>query len=433
MVVGWNRAAVALLLASGCDLFGGGHTIVGKVTSGGSGVDGATVLDKLDKTNTVTTDSDGAFEISVETTEADGPHRALIEVNHTDLAPYLAAVKIKEDVSKYQLEIEMVSLEQMDITNGQQMQANLTVQGQPVTISFDGVSGDDLKFRYGIVDAANAPGLMREVGAEPGNALQSGGMLYVDVVDGAGVKVPVPPGMQIQFGGFGAPDIPDADPPKGFRLNDRGNWNDKGDMDGMNGGGDVGVDEFGWWNADRNFRTACVKGKVLAGEGACKGGRLKASGPDGISSHDSSGKDGAFCVMGAQTWESTLTVGSKTQTIQMPANAGNCDSLDTCKDIGTISADADDCAEVEEVEEDEPDEPDEPDGEGYAGPGSFCAYNYPKAACQQVCQAFTQGDCRWSSGTGSGRCGDTRYDMKYDYGYTDNTLGPVGACILKFR
>ncbi len=81
-------------------------------------------------------------------------------------------------------------------------------------------------------------------------------------------------------------------------------------------------------------------------------------------------------------------------------------------------------------------EPEEEPPPDYAGPGSFCAYNYPQQACEIVCgeaETSPNMDCGWVAGTGPGPCGDVDYDQRYDYGYdSDNGLGmgPPGACIL---
>ncbi len=71
--------------------------------------------------------------------------------------------------------------------------------------------------------------------------------------------------------------------------------------------------------------------------------------------------------------------------------------------------------------------------ENYAGSGSFCAYNYPKDACDILCDDYSSGDCSFHYGTGSGVCGSNRYDSKYNYGYSESDgLGSAGACILSY-
>jgi hypothetical protein len=102
--------------------------------------------------------------------------------------------------------------------------------------------------------------------------------------------------------------------------------------------------DFGYWNADRAFKTACVKGKVAAASvAACGGARVQATGPDGISSFDSIGSDGSFCVTGAQTWSSQLQVGAFTQNVTMPSNAGSCSAPQTCTELPDITIPADAC------------------------------------------------------------------------------------------
>jgi hypothetical protein len=135
---------------------------------------------------------------------------------------------------------------------------------------------------------------------------------------------------------------------QGYNLNEEGIW------DGALPAGDPASGLqwqppfTGWINADRNFTTACVKGTVTTAAGTCKGGRVKATGPVGTASFDSSGSDGAFCVTGAQGAASQVTVGVSTTTVTMPATPGDCANPASCLDVGPLVASAaEDCAETE--------------------------------------------------------------------------------------
>jgi hypothetical protein len=105
----------------------------------------------------------------------------------------------------------------------------------------------------------------------------------------------------------------------------------------------MNADDYGYWNFDRNYKTACVKGKIATTTGSCRGGRVRADGPDGISSFDNAGGTGDFCVTGAQTLGSSLVIGRTTQKVTMPASPGNCTNPDSCLDIGTVSVSSTDC------------------------------------------------------------------------------------------
>jgi hypothetical protein len=59
--------------------------------------------------------------------------------------------------------------------------------------------------------------------------------------------------------------------------------------------------QAGFWNADRNYNTSCVKGRVVYGGGhVCPGAKVHAQGVDGIYSDDTAAADGSFCVDGPQ-------------------------------------------------------------------------------------------------------------------------------------
>ncbi|MBF0218989.1 MAG: hypothetical protein HQL49_05590 [Gammaproteobacteria bacterium] len=63
----------------------------------------------------------------------------------------------------------------------------------------------------------------------------------------------------------------------------------------------------------------------------------------------------------------------------------------------------------------------------------FCAYNYPKQACDYLVTDANNayGTWQYTAGSGVAACGSASgYTYsEQDYGYTDNTLGELGACI----
>lgn len=124
---------------------------------------------------------------------------------------------------------------------------------------------------------------------------------------------------------------------RAWQLDDLGRWVRPVDVPQPGAGISFSVDSFGFWNADRAYRTACVRGRVRSPSGVCAGGALRADGPDGLSSFDTTGQNGEFCVVGAQTLTSTLVLGSGRASVRMPSTPGDCTQPQSCTDLGMIS------------------------------------------------------------------------------------------------
>ena len=78
-------------------------------------------------------------------------------------------------------------------------------------------------------------------------------------------------------------------------------------------------------------------------------------------------------------------------------------------------------------------------GGGGGGTGSFCAYNYPRDACDLLRQQYQQDDPRisvvFTPGVGNSACNNAGIpaDFQFDNGYTeDGGIGPAGACVIIF-
>jgi hypothetical protein len=262
--------------------------------------------------------------------------------------PQVSVVPSKEAVAGYRLKVKLVALKTVSAPSSAPVQVSDYAMGRPFQVSFTAPSTPGLKVLYGVVDPANAPGVLKDANAGAGKALQSAGMFYFQVVDGQGARIAVPADLKVNFGPKAMAAIPEAEPVQGYLLGDQGAWGDAKAAGDPTSGLQWAPRQFGFWNADRNFRTACVKGTLaVKNAGSCKGGRVKASGPDGISSFDTSGSNGGFCLTGAQTFPSQLQVGATALSVQMPANAGDCTAPETCKDIGTISTEAGECGPAE--------------------------------------------------------------------------------------
>lgn len=94
------------------------------------------------------------------------------------------------------------------------------------------------------------------------------------------------------------------------------------------------VGHSGYWNADRAFRTACIRGTLKDSSGVCGGAHLDLTGPDFIHSVDSSGADGSFCLVGPQGQSGTLS--GRGPPVSFPRQAGDCSVPSSCTDVGTL-------------------------------------------------------------------------------------------------
>ena len=263
------------------------------------------------------------------------------------MAPQLTLVPIKDKVGVYTVPIRLFKVQEQAVTQTTSPTVfGVMLSGRPATVTVPAGTPVGTKVRVAPIDPNDSPpGMMKAEGSPPTDALASVGMVYVEVVDANGNRLPTPPTVHVQLAQVAPPAIPAADPFNAWQLNDMGNWANPTPIPtpGPTTASGFDVTQFGYWNADRNFKTACVKGKLQASAGACGGARVKATGPDGLSSFDSSGEDGAFCVTGAQTFASTLSIASATRNVQMPSAAGNCSVPASCMDIGTVTVPDDQC------------------------------------------------------------------------------------------
>jgi hypothetical protein len=246
------------------------------------------------------------------------------------------------------------------------------VNGRPVTVALaPGAVGDagSAHLRVASFDARLGPGTMESVPVDGGMTLQSAGMFYVDVVgDDAGLLGLAEGGISFDFDAGLSSDVMGAGAMLGWSLDpDGGLWSAPQAV-GAGGNPTISASQFGYWNADRAVRTACVTGKVAAGMGGCAGNWVRADGPDGLSSFDYTGSDGSFCVDGAQAYTSYIYVGATSEMIEMPASPGACTVPSSCMDIGTITVTG-----CEESVSKNPCAPESVCGPEVDGGGVFCA------------------------------------------------------------
>lgn len=277
----------------------------------------------------------------------------------TTHAPSVAIVKRKANVRNYRVTLHLPAVTHVDASSGS---AEVSAGGRTTTIRFPA----DARGTFTIAAIGTDRGMpLRAEGAPPSLALQSAGMVYITPDPGAELGGGV---VQIVPDPSPVPDVPDAEPFQAWDLDDNGGWANPSPVESPTGPAPLGG--FGFWNLDRNFRTACVKGRAKAPAGkTCGGQQVRQVGPDGIASADNAGADGSFCVTGAQTFPASIAIGSQNVSASMPANAGNCESPDTCADLGEVEMSEADCPDDEEEKADEPKKPAPDDDEG--GGGAF--------------------------------------------------------------
>lgn len=269
--------------------------------------------------------------------------RVAIRVQAPGYAPNVLVLFPRQGVARYPRNAVMIRPATIAInpaTGGSMM---VMAQGRMVRFTVApgamGTSSDTISLRVAGYDPRSGPGVLDSDSPAGERALQSIGMFYIDAADREGNPLALGAGgaIEVNYPPFNLPDIPGAQPMRAWRLDELGRWVQPVDVPEPMSGTSFTVDSFGYWNADRNYRTACVRGRVRSPSGACAGGTLRADGPDGLSSFDTTGQNGEFCVVGAQTFTSTLVLGSGSAQVRMPSTPGDCGQPESCTDIGMVS------------------------------------------------------------------------------------------------
>jgi hypothetical protein len=330
--------------------------VVGTVTATDGPLEGHTAVvlrvGNREVTNTFLS-ANGAYVIEADVPS--GTTRATVEKQFESgqsgaHAPTVGELRIDPAITEYRLDLQLVPVTVTELSTSSTTDVPFMVLGQQGLVRFPISPRAGVFAVSTVIPVANAPGAMRPAG-QTGRGLQSAGMFYLDAFDSSFNRVSIA-GTRITLGGGMPAEIPDADPFNSWRLNDTGDWDMKGSLPlGAATAGPTEFDagEFGFWNADRAYRTACLRGKLETEGQVCPGAAVKAVGPDEIASRDTSQASGNFCIEGAQTRSSTLSVGTATLSVTMPANAGDCSIPETCGDLGTISVPADACGKIEPI------------------------------------------------------------------------------------
>lgn len=266
-----------------------------------------------------------------------GSPEALVYVTQGDYAPQIMPVPIKPAQSLYLLPVVMPRLTLTPMAPG----SNTTITASPtVTITVPPTPGARLA-RHAVVDPVRGPGRLRADGADPNAALQSVGMVYIDLVDAANEVLPTvaarvviarPPALPA-----GVPMVMGF---RVYRLGVQGLWADAGPPQADETTIQFTTTSVGFWDVNRTIGVACVRGRLRHTGGGCKGARVVAGSQTvGVSGFDSSDAEGGFCVNGAPGVMSTLLVGSSSRAVTFPATAGSCAMPATCADLMDLPID----------------------------------------------------------------------------------------------
>lgn len=259
-------------------------------------------------------------------------------------APQVVTIPVKSGVTTYTVSTTLPAIAVSHTIDAGTTPSTLTFQlpgpgdvRHPATITIPAGAPSGMTVNVAPIPIGASPGQMRAQGGPPGDALASLGMFYVEFVDDVGDQMKPPAGTTVSIGAQTPPAIPNSDPLNAWMMNDQGNWGTPQPMTPPAPGAPSApapITNFGYWNSDRAFRTACIKGTLKSPSGTCGGAMLDLTGPDGIHSKDVSGDDGSFCLVGPQGHSGTLAGG---RSVSFPGTAGNCSVPSSCTDVGSFN------------------------------------------------------------------------------------------------
>jgi len=311
----------------------------------------------------------------------------VLRVEKEGFAPQITTVPVKSGVTSYRAEISLTPLQVTPMEPGVGTSTSLTVYGNEVTVEVEPLSNSGLRLLAAAFEAGDGPGTMRDAADPPSNSLQSGGIFYVQIVDGDGQPLGAVPDIRIKFNPFSLEDMEGAGPLQTYELGSNGYWTAVGPMTAPETGPEMAQRKFGYTNCDRSVRTACVKGIAKAGGGACAGAQVNARGPLGFSSADATSADGSFCVSGGYGLSSQIAIGGSSTTVSMPSTWGDCSQPDSCEDIGTLTVPSSACGETKTHSTPPPDA-----GSCKTPPSNPC-YECAEQACPEVDFWCTRDGC----------------------------------------
>jgi hypothetical protein len=324
--------------------------IEGALTSSGQAISGATVSSGV---TSITSDATGAYSLHL----PQAGTRIVVKVAAVGFAPALTVVDHRGGVFHYHADVELTAPTMMT-PDGDGGMAGMTLQagGQMFQVSIPpGTVPAGTLVQVTALAAKNGPGDMSTTEGDD-QQLQTGGMIYVQATDGDGNDVP--------FSGGGLVVNPAMLPAlaaamgdtKAYTLDEEtAVWTPQTQSTAT--GANLRAQQAGFWNADREVRTACVKGQLNAPQKACGGERVSAGGLDGLYSQDTAGADGTFCVNGPQAYTQGMTVGTTNRSVSFPNVSGSCgENAAACMDLGMVAVSDTDCPKsCDKTEVDDPD------------------------------------------------------------------------------
>lgn len=268
---------------------------------------------------TTTTDSTGGYRLNLR----DVPDRIVVSVNAQGFMPTKALVEYRGGVFHYRADVALTK-------------PSILAPGSEATLSLGGrmfkvkapagvVPTDGGRLEVAVLPPEAGPGAMETTEAVD-QRLQTSGLFFLRAVDAAGKPAQLTASGTAPITVTIATDLPrltDSQDLKVYSLGDDGQW-----APAANGGSfsaaELAVTQQGYWNAGRAYKTACVRGRLVAPTKACSGERLRLGGADGVYTQDTTGTLGAFCLDGPQGRTLAMTIGASTTQIAFPAAPGSC-------------------------------------------------------------------------------------------------------------
>lgn len=283
------------------------------------------------------TDNNGLFDVDA----APNPEDVVLQISAPDHAPQIVKIPIKTGVTSYGVPIVMQRIQTLAI-GPDELAASVFIGDGEANVLFDEPMGQSATLRFVSPPAGDGPGELRFVDGAEDEALQTAGIFWLELIDEDGNLVGMPGGV-VTVDVSGAEDLEDAGDWQGYTMDaEKGQWKEpQMAAAGIAPQLTYVLPPSGYWAANRPYKTACVKGTVVASNMSdsglsCSGAMISAVGPTGVASKDSIGADGSFCVMGAVATATVLHVGEFQVNAPMPAESGTCDDLPSCNDIGEI-------------------------------------------------------------------------------------------------
>ena len=287
------------------------------------------------------------------TTWTNGVEHVLLQFNvkswFSGYVSQVVDVPLEPGVFRYNVPVVFQPYTKLDLPAGAERSVELQVMGRRVRVTI-GPLADKAQLQYASLPPENGPGMLREAGQPTDMALQSGGMFFLRIQDYGNPDFAPLPAMKIAMDPYDFPEVKDSQPAKAYRLGTDGQWTGGTELASEGTSTVIPADGYGFWNCDRNYRTACLRGKVTSGDSACQGARVQVS-LFGTSYSGSTGSDGSYCVNGPQGLSPGIRVGGVARTTaNMPSYSGDCTVPDSCGDGPTLDVEKEACAEQQEPE-----------------------------------------------------------------------------------